>query len=113
MIVKDIIEKLNLKVLAGEAGINNEVNGVYCCDLLSWVMSHGNKSNAWITVQVHPNIVAVALLLEFSCIIIPEEIEVEKATLDKAENENIPVLQSMESGYKICTSLNKLESNGQ
>lgn len=108
MKVREIAEKLNLKVLAGEKGLDNEVSGGYCCDLLSFVMSHGGKGNAWITVQVHPSIIAVAVLVEFSCIIIPEGIKSEKATLEKAESENIPVLQSLESGFEICGKFNKL-----
>lgn len=108
MRVRDIIDELGLKVLAGERGLENEVKGVYCCDLLSWVMSHGNKNNAWITVQVHPNIIAVAVLSEFSCIIIPESIDVENVTLEKAECENIPVLKCSENAYTICGKLNNL-----
>lgn len=108
MKVKDIVEALNLKVLAGEDGLEKEVKGVYTCDLLSWVMSHGKQNNAWITVQIHPNIIAVATLLEFSCVIIPENIEVEEATLNKANDENIPVLISNQNAYEICVELNKL-----
>ncbi|KRQ88095.1 DRTGG domain protein [Caloramator mitchellensis] len=108
MKVKDIAEKLNFKVLAGNNGLGREVTGVYICDLLSWVMSHGKNGNAWITVQVHPNVVAVATLLEFSCIIIPENIEVEEITLQKAENENIPVMQTSLNSFEIGIELNKL-----
>ncbi|SHE96612.1 DRTGG domain-containing protein [Caloramator proteoclasticus] len=108
MKVKDIVDALNLKVLAGGDGLDREVKGVYTCDLLSWVMSHGKQNNAWITVQIHPNIIAVATLLEFSCVIIPENIEVEEATLNKANDEKIPVLQSNLNAYEICIELNKL-----
>lgn len=107
MKVSEIIEKLNLKVLCGK-GMDNEISGGYSSDLLSWVMSHAHKGNAWITVQIHPNVIAVAVLLELSCIIIPEGIEVQKDTLDKAEEENIAVLQSDVSGYMLCGMLNKL-----
>lgn len=108
MKVRDLVEKLNFKILAGENGLDKEVEGVYCCDLLSWVMSHGKNKNAWITVQIHPNVIAVASLLEFSCVIIPEDIQVEEVTLNKANDENIPVLQSSLDGYRICVELNKL-----
>jgi len=108
MKVKDIIEKLNLKLLNTNGNIDMEVNGVYSCDLLSWVMSHGSKSNVWITVQVHPNVIAVAQLLEFSCIIIPENIEVEELTLSKADQEMIPVLQSEENAFALCSRLSDL-----
>jgi serine kinase of HPr protein (carbohydrate metabolism regulator) len=108
MKVRDIVEKLDLKVLCGEDFIDKDTIGAYTCDLLSWVMSHGNRGNAWVTVQVHPNVVAIALLLEFSCIIIPESIDVEKVSLEKAEEEGIPILQSTENAYVICGKLTEM-----
>lgn len=108
MKVKDLTEKLGYKVLSGQNSMEKEVVGAYTCDLLSWVMSHGSKGNAWVTVQVHPNVVAVAALLEFSCIIIPEEIEVEKVSLEKSESEGIPILQAKDNAYIICGKLRSL-----
>lgn len=105
MKVKEMAEKLGCKILTGEEGLDKDVEGVYVSDLLSWVMSHGNKSNVWITVQIHPNVVAVATLLEFSCILVPEGIEVEKVTIEKAIQEKIPVLQAMDSAYTLCGKL--------
>jgi serine kinase of HPr protein (carbohydrate metabolism regulator) len=105
MKVSDMVEKLGLKSLTGNVGFDREIKGAYCGDLLSWVMSHGSKNNVWVTVQIHPNIVAVALLVEFSCIIIPEGIEVETVTVTKAVQEGIPVLQSNENAFEICGKL--------
>lgn len=109
MKVREIAERLNLKPLTEDSGLERQVQGAYCGDLLSWVMSHGSKENIWITVQVHPNIVAVAVLAEFSCIIIPEEIEVEKITLEKARQEGIAILHSRDNAFEIC---GKLKSEG-
>lgn len=108
MKVRDIVEKLELSVVCGEAFLDKEVSGAYTCDLLSWVMSHGVKNNIWITVQVHPNVVAVAVLLEFSCIIIPENIDVEAVSVAKAESEGIPILRSDKNGYEICKVLSEM-----
>lgn len=108
MKVRDLVEKLGLKVLSDESGLDNEIDGGYTGDLLSWVMSHASKGNAWVTVQIHPNIVAVAVLLEFSCIIIPENIAVEQSTIDKANSENIPVLQSQDPAFELCAKIKSL-----
>lgn len=78
MLVRNAGEKIGLRLLAGKTGIDKELTGVYICDLLSWVMAHGSKGDAWITVQTHANIIAVATLLELSCIIVPEEVDVEE-----------------------------------
>lgn len=108
MKVLEIVEKLNLKIIAGENSLNKDAEGVYCCDLLSWVMSHGSSNDIWITVQVHPNIVAIAQLLDFTCIIIPESIEVEEVTINKANKENVLILQSEKSSYNIMKELSEL-----
>lgn len=108
MRVIDAAEKMELKLLAGGAGIEKELTGAYICDLLSWVMSHGKKGDAWITVQTHSNIVAVAVLLELGCVIVPEGIEVEEDTLRKAEDEGIPVFQSGQSAYELAKELYRM-----
>lgn len=105
MIIKDIVKSLNLKLVAGEKGLSKEIKSVYTCDLLSWVMAHAKKGSAWVTIQTHPNVVAVAALLELSCIIIPENSEIDPETLRKADEECIPLLVSNDSGYEICIKL--------
>lgn len=101
MIVKNLVEDFGFEILAGKEGLENEVKGAYSCDLLSWVMSHTNDADAWITVQTHVNIIAVASLLNLACIIIPENIEVDEDTIAKADVEGIPVLRTDLDVYKI------------
>ena len=108
MLVKSAGEKIGLKLMAGVAGVGKELTGVYICDLLSWVMSHGKKGDAWITVQTHSNIIAVAALLELSCIIVPEDIEVPEDTLRKAEEEGIAIFQSSLSTYGLAKELYRM-----
>ena len=106
--IKIICEKINAKVLAGSEHMDKEISGVYICDLLSWVMSHANKGNAWITVMSHANVVAVAALLDLGCIIVPEEIEVDPDALKKAEAEGIPILSTPLNAYQIAVELEKM-----
>ncbi len=89
------------RVNEGKA-LDREITDIYVCDLLSWVMSHANKGDAWITVQTHLNTIAVAVLLEIPCIIVPEGIKVEEATIKKAIEEDITILGSKMSAYEIC-----------
>lgn len=108
MNVKEVGGKIGLKLLAGGTGADKELTGAYICDLLSWVMSHGKKGDAWITVQTHSNVIAVAALLELACVIVPEEIEVPEDTLSKAEEEGIEVYQSRLSAYELAKELCKM-----
>lgn len=102
MKVSEFAQKLEAQLLTGETGADSQVTDVYCCDLLSWVMAHAPKGAAWITVHTNMNIVAVASLSELSCIIVPEGIEMEEATLKRAVQEGIPVMSSALSTYQIC-----------
>ncbi len=102
MNVSEFASKLGARMLTGETGSERQVGGMHCGDLLSWVMSHAKKGEAWVTVHTHLNIVAVATLTELSCIVIPEGIEVEETTLKRAEQEGIPVIGSELSAYRIC-----------
>jgi len=46
-------------------------------------MAKSKPKNAWITIQSHVNIVAVALMVEQSCIIVSEGVEVEKEAVER------------------------------
>ena len=62
MKIREVAEKLNLKVVAGQGGLDREVTGGYMGDMLSVVMAQAPNSAIWLTVQNHPNLVAVAVL---------------------------------------------------
>ncbi len=81
---------------------DSEVACGYTCDLLSWVMARGKAGCAWVTVQTHMNVVAVASLHDMACIICPEGIEPEAPSVAKAAQEGIAVLRSDKSAYEIC-----------
>ncbi len=108
MKVGELAECLDMKVLTGDKGLDKDITGMYICDLLSWVMSHANKSDAWVTVHTHINIVAVAILTETSCIIVPENISVEEASVKKAAEEGIAILSTDMTAYQIACKVGKL-----
>ena len=101
--LKDIVEKLNLKVVSGD--IDREVSGGYSSDLLSDVIANAQKDNIWITLQIHINIVAVANLQELAGIILIGGRKPEEATLKKAKQENIPILLTELSTFEIVGKL--------
>lgn len=97
--------KLGYINLTSFGDLDRPVCGVYICDLLSWTMAHAQKDNAWVTVQVHSNIVAVALLTEVSCIIVPEGIAVNEDTISKANEEKIPILSTNKTAYQVAIDI--------
>ncbi|BEP28473.1 AraC family transcriptional regulator [Helicovermis profundi] len=101
MNINDIYQNFGFIVLNKDYKLVKEVDDLICCDLLSWVMANGKNNAAWITVQIHNNILAVASLLDFSCIIIPNGIKVDDALISKADEEEIVIFSTDLSSYDI------------
>jgi serine kinase of HPr protein (carbohydrate metabolism regulator) len=108
MKINDIITALNLTLISGKGGISNEITGGYVSDLLSDVIGSASEGNAWITIQTHNNIIAVASLKEISAIIIAKGLQPAEETIRKSESENIPLLSTSESAFTISGRLFEL-----
>ncbi len=84
---------------------DREITAGYTCDLLSHVMGRGQAGMAWITVQTHMNVIAVAALLDFACVIVPESLPIEAPILAKAEEEGITLFASDLTAYELVALL--------
>ncbi|MFZ7102307.1 MAG: DRTGG domain-containing protein [Peptococcaceae bacterium] len=111
MKLAEIIRQLKLEIITGKK-MEQEVKGVYICDLLSNVMAHGKQGDLWVTIQTHQNIVAVASLLNFAAIIIPENLEPDEITLEKAATEEITILRTVKDAYHLAGELYQLGLRG-
>ena len=112
MTLKEIVEKLGMRVEAAEKSLDREVTGGYMSDLLSDVMANSKVGDVWITLQVHPNIIAVATLKELAGIIIVQGRKPEKETIEKAQSENIPILVSDLQAFEIAGRLYQMGITG-
>ena len=108
MTVAKVMEALGLKLLTKDVCLEGEVTGGCVCDLLSVVMAEGEAGMAWITVQTHLNVLAVACLHDFSCVVIPENIQVPEETVKKAQEEGIPLYSSPKTAYALGGILHEL-----
>lgn len=105
MKVSEIASALNLKVLAGSGGLQNEVKGGYTSDLLSDVMGHASEGNLWITLQTHKNVLAIASLRDLAGIILVNDNQPDEDMASQANEENIPVLVTSDSAFIITGKL--------
>ncbi len=109
MNVRDVVEKLSLEVRTTQGDLGRAVKGCYISDLLSDVMANAQEGELWITLQTHPNIVAVAALKNLAGIIITNKRNPEEETLKKAESEHITVavssLSTFEAGGRLFAML--------
>jgi predicted transcriptional regulator len=105
MRITEMINELELTLISGSEGINNEITGGYVSDLLSDVMGNARDGQVWITLQTHQNIVAVASLKELAAIIIVRAAKPDKDTIEKSNQENIPVLSTDLDTFNITGRL--------
>ncbi|NLB81023.1 MAG: AraC family transcriptional regulator [Clostridiaceae bacterium] len=108
MKTSELKEKLKLNVVTTEEYVDSEITGCYICDLLSHVMAKAKPGNIWITVQTNVNVVAVAALTDVACVIIPEKIQIEQHTVDKANEKGVILLSSALDSFTLCRMLNDL-----
>ncbi len=112
MKLKEIAEAMNFETVTGGAEPNIEINRGYVSDLLSDVIANTQEGDLWITLHIHPNIAAVAGMKELSGIVIINGRRPEKETIDKAEDENIPILVSDLPAFEVIGRLYKLGITG-
>lgn len=104
MKLADLANELQLVVKAVPGGLEREVKGGYASDLLSDVMANSREGDIWVTIQGHPNIVAVATLRDLAGVILANDRQPDAETLQRAEEEGVPIL---------CTSMPTFEAVGR
>jgi len=75
---------------------------------LSCVLAKAQKGNLWVTLQAHPNIVAVATLLELAGVVVTEGRELDPSTVKKANEKGLPIFTTSHATFTIVGELAKL-----
>ncbi|MBW2432241.1 MAG: serine kinase [Deltaproteobacteria bacterium] len=102
MKVKEFIDRFKLHVAAGKDALDLQIAGGYCGDLLSDVMANAPTGCIWLTVQTHQNIVNVAVLHEMAAIVLTGGRTPDQETVDRADQEGVPLLMSPQSAYNLA-----------
>ncbi len=108
MNIRDVMETLSLEVKTTTGNLERAITGCYISDLLSDVMANAREGEIWITLQTHPNIVAVAALKNLSGIIITNKRAPEEETVKKAAAEGVVIAVSPLSTFEAGGMLYKL-----
>ena len=104
MKVKDILQRLQLEIVIG-ADFDCEITGGYASDLLSCVMAGAKAGNVWVTLQAHPNVVAVASLLELSAVVVTEGVTPDPETVSKAQQVGVTLLSTPKDTFTVVSEL--------
>ncbi len=113
MRVHEMAGALNMQVIAGEGGADREITGGYAADLLSCVMARAKAGNVWATLQAHPNVVAVASLLDLAGVIVTEGAPVGEDVIAKANDEGTPLLSTPHTTFWVVRELARLGIQAQ
>ena len=108
MNLNELLEETGWELATEHVDLNKEVSGAYCGDLLSWVMGNGEPGQAWITVQVHMNVVAVAKLREFPCILVADDAKLTDEIIEKAKEENLAIIETHLPAFETAKELIEL-----
>ena len=103
-----IVKEFGLEVKSKVSNLDKEVRGGYASDLLSDVIANAKKDDIWVTLQIHQNIVGVAVLKELAGIILVNGREPEEETLQKAESEDIAIMGTELPAFEIVGKLYRL-----
>jgi predicted transcriptional regulator len=102
MNVKKLVDCFNLHVAAGQDKLDRQIKSGYSGDLLSDVMANAPDGCIWLTVQTHQNIVPVAVLHEMAAVILTGGQEPDQETIEKANEEGIPILMWPKSAFDLA-----------
>ena len=108
MTEKEMAEACGWKLLAGEEGQDNEVDGCYVGDLLSWVMGRAQAGNVWLTVMGNLNAIAVAALADTSCIVLCEDSALDADAQKRADMQGIPVYSCSPNLYDTAVQVHEM-----
>ena len=107
MNVQEIAQQLDLAVLT-QADLSRQIVGGYASDLLSCVMAKARAGDVWVTLQAHPNVVAVASLLELAAVIVTEGVVPDVETVHKAHEEGVTLLTTTKTTFAVAGELTRL-----
>ncbi len=112
--LQDIARELGLENLTPELplGADREIQGAYVSDLLSDVLANAPKDGVLVTVQVHLNVVAVAVHAELAAVVFAMGRHPDETVRAKAAEEGIVLFASPEPAFEIAGRLYALGLRG-
>ena len=108
MKVGEMIKQAELEVKVGADQLDVEVTGGFSGDLISAVMANAKQGNVWVTWHVHPNIVAAAVVTKLAGVVIISGRQPEEETIQKAQQEGIPILVSKLPAFETIGRLHSI-----
>ena len=107
--VKELAELCQWKIW-NQADSEKIGSGVYCGDLLSWVMAKCKEGDVWLTIMTNGNVGAVAELSSCAAVVLCESQEPDEILTEKAKKHGINLYGSSLSVYETAVKIHEAES---
>jgi len=106
MTINELSKELDLTGLSDIK--DREIESCYISDLLSRVLGGCQPGDVWITVQSSLNMIAVAMMTDASCVILPEGLTAPESVIEKANEEGLTIFSSKESAFALAVKIAEL-----
>ena len=115
MTLTQIAERLGLSLLNPHAVFDGsrEVSTAHASDLLSDVLANAPSGGLLLTIQVHLNVIAVALHAGLSGVVFTSGLSPQEAVRAKAADEGLPLFGTAEPTFEVAGRLYALGLRGR
>ena len=112
MTLAQIQHALGLGCLTPGLDLDREVTSAHASDLLSDALANASAGGVLLTIQVHLNVVAVALHSQQAAVIFTWGMQPDEAVVQRAIEENLPLFAAAASTFEIAGQLYVLGVRG-
>jgi len=102
MVIRDLVDILEAKVLCGEENFQVPVLSACGADLMSDVLAFGHDKTVLITGLVNPQVVRTAEMLDVACLVFSRGKVPNEDVLDLAQECGITIMTTRHTMYVTC-----------
>ena len=111
MRIRDVVEMTGAALLV-QGDVDRELSGAISGDLLSFIMAEAREGWLWITIQVHVNVAAVAVLKDLPFILVVSGRTPDETLVERCAAENITLATTGLSAFDAAGVLKESGLSG-
>lgn len=112
MKISEILNRMKTTVYSPGDG-EKIIDGVILGDLFSFVMAEAREGWLWITIQIHLNVSAVAVLKDVPFILLASDRKPEKELIERCASEGITLAGTTLTSYEAAGKLYEMGVGGR
>lgn len=105
MKLREVAKLLDARVLTDEALLENEVENVFCSDMMADVLRYASSDTVLVTRLLNQAVVRSSIMAEVHCVVFPEGVEPPESLLALAEAYEIAVMATGRTMFEDVETL--------